>query len=188
MEDDDDNDDDNEPAESVTLPLPSTMPLIDQDPAIRSIEQELREAQAFELLHSLRKSLSERVALQRNQSRDQRGQKAKTRSSSIVNRVTNKIKKTTKRYQKTYNALLALGVAIHPRLQELKENDVSARNVFEYTQTVGRGDKDISWIWRQVPMGSEAQSDSWLEEGETSAIYSWWSVYLLFNSSTRSIP
>lgn len=165
------DDDDIDLAESLTLALPSSMPLTDQDPTIRSIEKELREGQAFELLQSLRKSLSERVALQRNQSRDQRGQKAKTRSSAIVNRVTNEIKKTTKRYQKTYSALSALGVAFDPRLQKLNEVDVTARNVFEYTQTVGRGmDTGISWIWRQVPMGSGAQSDSWLEEGETSPI------------------
>lgn len=162
-----DDDDDDELVELQRLPLPSSMLTADQSPEARAVEKNLREAQAFELLQSLRKLLAERVALQRNQQKDQQGQNARTRSSCIINRVSEEIRRIVKRYQTNYRALEALGALPHPTLQELKDGDATATNVFNITERIGRGtDTNVSWIWRQVPIGEDVQSDSWLEEGE----------------------
>jgi hypothetical protein len=142
------------------------MVLANQDPMSQSIEKKLQEAQALEVLQSLRKKLAEQVALERNQKRDQTGQTAKTRSYAVVNHVRQEITRLTKRYQKSYSALKALDALPHSILQELKDGDTSAKNVFQYTDHVGRGtDTNISWIWRHVPVENNEHIDNWLDEG-----------------------
>lgn len=179
-EDDDNEDDDNDDedddsshndnggthAENISLPLPSKMPNPEQNPTLQLIEKELREAQAFDYLRALRKSLSEKIALQRGQKQDLSGQHSRTRSYAVINRISDEITMIGKRYMTTYNALLALGGTINPKLRKLDREDISAKNVFEYSRQLGRGsDTAISWIWRQMPVGDEVEKDSWLEEG-----------------------
>lgn len=142
------------------------MPLTDRDPVLQAIERDLREAQAFDYLKALRKSLAEKIALQRGQKQDLNGQKAKTRSYTVIDRITSEIQTIAKRYNATYDALNALGGKVNPKLQHLKKEDLSAKDVFEYSRQLGRGSATtISWIWRQIPLGGEVESDSWLEEG-----------------------
>lgn len=156
--------------EDISLVLPSTIPLEDQDTDARTIEKQLREGQAFDCLRSLRKSLAEKIALQRGQKHDDVGQTAKNRSYAAINRLNAEIGLIAKRYTANRHALRALmaeGEVINAKLQELNDSDVSAMKVFDFSTKIGRGSStDVSWIWSQMPTGGDDTDDKWLEEGK----------------------
>jgi hypothetical protein len=153
--------------EQIKLPLPSSLPLENQSAILRGIEQQLREALAFECLRALRKGLSERIALQREKNNYIRGQADNFRSQAAIKRVQMEIAFVANRYRTTYTALQALGGDINPELMALVDEDVSVANVFDYPRQLGRGSNtNISWIWRQTAVGAQAQDDNWLEEGK----------------------
>jgi hypothetical protein len=153
--------------EQIKLPLPSSLPLENQNAILQGIEQQLREALAFDCLRALRKGLSERVALQREKDRYLRGQADNFRSQAAIKRVQAEILFVATRYRTTYIALQVLGGDINPELMALVDEDVSIANVFDYPQHLGRGSNtNISWIWCQTAVGAQAQDDNWLEEGE----------------------
>ncbi|KAG8820531.1 hypothetical protein FRC17_010124, partial [Serendipita sp. 399] len=162
LEDDEDN---GLLPEVINLPLPSTVPFGEQDDALRDIERQLREAQAFDYLRGLRKSLSQEIAVLREKERHHRGQEANFRSLALLGHVRVETRFNSDRYRTAYQALVLLGGDIHRELMPLRVEDVSAANVFRYTRELGRGfNTTTSWIWRQTQIGEEAQDDSWLQE------------------------
>ncbi|CCA75643.1 hypothetical protein PIIN_09634 [Serendipita indica DSM 11827] len=165
IHDEEDEEDDPALPEQWKLPIPSTLPRNEQLALPRQVEKELREAQAFDYLRALRTGLAEEIALLRDRDRHQHGYDANLRSRSLIERVRRDINFNTGRYRATFAALEVLGGARNPELKPLLPADVSAANVFRYTQELGRGfNVNISWIWRRTAVGTHANDDNWLDE------------------------
>lgn len=165
IEEDDFGDNESVLPEALKLNLPSEFPLDDQIPYLREIEKQLCEAQAFDYLKALRKCLAERTALLRTRDRRHRGQDERLRSTAVISRMENEISFIADRYRTVYTAISTLG-GNNPQLRKLERADVSAANVFRFTDVLGRGkNTEISWIWRMEGVGVEAQDDNWLDEG-----------------------
>ena len=153
--------------ETTNLGLPSAFPSSDQIQysSLQEMEKELREAQAFDCLRSLRKCLSERVALLREKSQRARGRYESSRSTTIIKSLEEEVSLHAVRYRIVYAAFITLGGS-NPQLKQLEPSEVTAANVFSYSEGVGRGtNTDVSWIWRMSHTGEDALGDNWLEEG-----------------------
>ncbi|KAG5223527.1 hypothetical protein IMY05_C0771000400 [Salix suchowensis] len=120
---------------------------------LREIEWKLRFAQAQDALNHIRASLQIRAGVFQQKDRFERGQRAMTRSRSVIARLQDKIDDCAERYRVARRALAALAPILNKSheswatsLQELRDGDIRAISAGEIRETEGR--RTMSWIWR----------------------------------------
>ena len=162
-----DNADDNDAgmAESIPLFLPSSL-----DPERRERiclqqvakhEQLLRMAQLQDSLIELRHTRKIRRRLLVNHYTQVTGQRASTRSRTVLNSVETRITKFVERYRVAYRALLQLDPTGNWRETYLELKDSDNRGPGKESDEVGTGDGSYfrSWIWLQNPRVPDAAGD-----------------------------
>ena len=134
-----------------------------------NLEWRLRYAQAFDALSDLRGHLEVRTHLYKFKDRFVRGQRANTRSQTIIKAVDNKIKADAERYNAAYDALRAL---VHPlqksksgwdnRLRRLLPEDI--RHVSEGEDGQSEGKRVVSWIWQASAAPAAANGSATVDD------------------------
>lgn len=138
-------------AYDIPLYLPSQLPpLIPVDAKFYRYEWQLRKAQAFDALASLRQQLCLQTHLVGFKFRFDRGQKQNLRSNDVISRVDAHITESSDRYRRAREALLALEVHIEEvgweaTLPVLAEGDV--RHIGTGRPGESEGMRTTSWIW-----------------------------------------
>ncbi|TFK88753.1 hypothetical protein K466DRAFT_488291 [Polyporus arcularius HHB13444] len=137
-------------AYNMPLLLPSAATTLSDRPLL-DLEWRLRYAQAFDALGDLRGHLEVRAHLYKFKDRFARGQRANTRSHTIIKTVDAKIDGDAERYRAAYGALKALAVPLvktdwQSRLQPLLQADI--RHVTEAEDGESEGRRKMSWIWK----------------------------------------
>lgn len=158
----------------VTLLLPSTfteMELADYGvEELKHAEVELRLGSCFDCIKKLKEGLGVRSFLTRH-ARHQNGYELATRGQEAIRRAESNVRRWGRSYQKSWEALNALGVPVGGRagLQELKKEDMTILGKWlEGEQYRSRG-QQLPWIWTLMPI--QAQDAS--EEGVEGAVESW---------------
>lgn len=124
------------------------------------MEFKLRHAQADDALHDLRKLLSIKESLKRYRQQHIAGPgyAAKTRAHSYLQRFSKKIGRSSKQYQRAFEAMTVLDSCdIFPdikcgdwrlRFKVLKADDLVYFDRQDNVQQLGEGRREASWIWR----------------------------------------
>ena len=163
-----------EPVDSphIKLFLPSTLVTfgVRSDRRLLKYEWRLRFAQALDLLGELRRLLLLSSQLFKSKDRHVRGQRMLTRSQSLINSVSNKIKACTLRYREIHAALHVLAKPLlettwTTTLQPLLDDDVRAISVAQ-ADIMGKGRQSISWIWRTTS-AAQASDVEGMQEGQS---------------------
>ena len=138
--------------ELINLFLPSairtTVACVD---SLRRYEFEHREAQANDALNEIRDRLRLRTHLYKFKDRFIRGQRPNTRSRSEINRLSQKIDMSAKKYEVAYEALVRLAPILdetewNTYLKPLdRDHDIRALDEAGYDQSEGK--RRLSWIW-----------------------------------------
>ncbi|KAF7426460.1 hypothetical protein PC9H_008829 [Pleurotus ostreatus] len=120
--------------------------------SLQEIEWQLRHAQAHDALHDIRANLQIRVGVFQQKDRFERGQRAMTRSRSVLARLQDKIDECTERYRVARRALVSLAPILGKgpqdwsnAIRELRDADIRPISAGEMRETEGR--RTISWIW-----------------------------------------
>ncbi|KAJ7059369.1 hypothetical protein C8F01DRAFT_1255069 [Mycena amicta] len=160
-------------AEDVKLWLPSDLTETQRGRACRrgllSIEGQLREAQCGDALGRLRSLLFTKTHLIHHRNANSVGQRAATRSSTLIGRVTDRITREATKYRQARTAMQRLmGNEYRADLEELADGDLNVRGEEESDAgarlRLGRvgatrrarnepttaGNSGVSWIWRRV--------------------------------------
>ncbi|KAJ7050768.1 hypothetical protein C8F01DRAFT_1343613 [Mycena amicta] len=181
-------------AEDVKLWLPSDLTETQRGTACRrgliNIEAKLREAQCGDALTKLRSLLFTKTHLIHHRNANAVGQRASTRSSTLISRVTDQISREATKYRQARTALRRLKSAEYrPDFEELADGDLNGRGEQESDAgarlrlgrvgatrrtrnepTAARSSGAVSWIWQGVKDGDEevglhdARRDRWIEE------------------------
>jgi hypothetical protein len=135
-------------------------------PRLYAFEWDLRLAQANDALHDLRQYLQLRSHLYKYKDRFVTGQRANTRSNTMISQVQASINASVSRYRTARNALLSLaqfvkkGEAWKATIMDLLDADVHGMTVGEEGESEGH--RSMSWIWKQS--GIAATDDSHMHE------------------------
>ncbi|KAI0059388.1 hypothetical protein BV25DRAFT_1785942, partial [Artomyces pyxidatus] len=148
------NEDNSDRPEYTTLWLPSQIPanLRSSGCTAGLIEKEirLRVAQADDALHHIRRQLRVRLALIHHKRIhvDGPGQRAMTRAQTMLKRVNEKLQRYVAKYRRARVALETLepGGPWEADVPELSDKDV--RSPTKDEKGVGKGRRELSWIWR----------------------------------------
>src|ERR1700730_5839063 len=122
-------------------------------PRLYQFEWDLRFAQANDSLRDLRQYLQLRSHLYKYKDRFATGQRANTRSNTMISRVQAYINASGSRYRTARNALLSLaqfvkkGEAWKATIMDLLDADVRGMTVGEEGESEGH--RSMSWIWKQ---------------------------------------
>ncbi|KAF8877970.1 hypothetical protein BD779DRAFT_1677037 [Infundibulicybe gibba] len=159
--------------EQIPLYLPSAAPIILCDSRLHKFEWQLRCAQANDALDELRNSLRLRSYLYIDKDRFQRGQRANTRSRTIIQRIDRRVSVAAKKYTTAQAALLVLAPIlkeadicnIYPKLQAkdirgLSEADDNAAR----GGRISEGRRKLSWIWMRLGDVAQADNDAGLHD------------------------
>lgn len=142
---------DNQLPERFDLMLPSRVASsVPCSEHLRTIEWQLRYAQAHESLRSLRSNLRARSFVLKYKDRNLRGQGANTRARNVLKSIESRIDSAFRRYEVTHQALVALAPQVGPVgwqsiLRPLERNDV--RSMTDLLWGESEGNKKLSWIW-----------------------------------------
>lgn len=150
---------DNEPAETIPLLLPSSLDAERRSKiclhGVAEHEQLLRTAQLQDSLVELRhtRKIRHKLLLNHHVQIAGQGQRASTRSRSVLQSVEDRIAKFVERYRLAYNALLQLDPSgvWRERFLELKNCDNRGPGKEEYELRLGDGSYFRSWIWLVNP-------------------------------------
>lgn len=161
--------------ESIKLYLPSTTPATLCDRRLLKIEWELRTAQANDSLDDLREALRLRSYLYIDKDRFQRGQRANTRSRSIIARVEAKVVASSTKYRAARQALLHLSTPLakvgwQKLFPELRTIDIrglkdSEEVVSGSTARISEGRRTLSWIWQQYSVDGANEATGNIDKG-----------------------
>lgn len=162
------------PAYDIPLYLPSQMPLhIPVNPKFYRYEWQLRKAQAFDALSTLRQQLRLQAHLLGYQFRFDRGQKQNMRSNDVISRVHDRITESTDRYRSARDALIALEAHVgeigwQVTLPVLDNTDV--RQLGQGRVGESEGTKTPSWIWlsRGIENAADGTSAEDLQDSKAS--------------------
>ena len=163
--DDDAEDDDAEMAETIPLLLPSSLdPERREKICLQQVaehERLLRMAQLQDSLVGLRHTRKIRRRLLLNHYTQVTGQRAGTRSCTVLSSVESRIAKSVGRYRIAYRALLQLDPTGNWRGTYLELKDSNNRGPGKESDEVGIGDGSYfrSWIWQQNPRVPDAAGD-----------------------------
>lgn len=157
---------------TMNLWLPSSLgPRTTCPTNLREIEWKLRFAQAQDALNHIRASLQIRAGVFQQKDRFERGQRAMTRSRSVIARLQDKIDDCAERYRVARRALAALAPILHKSheswatsLQELRDGDIRAISAGEIRETEGR--RTMSWIWRVEGVAETAGQNETIHDCE----------------------
>ncbi|KAI0684985.1 hypothetical protein C8T65DRAFT_712842 [Cerioporus squamosus] len=169
-------------AYNMPLLLPSAATTL-SDRRLLDLEWRLRYAQAFDALGDLCGHLEVRAHLYKFKDRFARGQRANTRSNTIIKSVDAKIDADAERYHVAHGALKTLAVPLvkldwQSSLQLLLNADI--RHVTEAEDGQSEGRRKMSWIWQassspdladapanvQNSLADRARAMCWSEEVE----------------------
>ncbi|KAG6848454.1 hypothetical protein H0H93_016828 [Arthromyces matolae] len=174
----------------TALYLPSSCPTSAYcDPRLKTMEWELRTAQAGDALSQLRDALRLRSYLYMDKDRFQFGQRQNTRSRSLISRVEARKTGAVVKYRTARTALQrlsgALGkVGVDAAFPELRDQDIKSLRDRDGLRVGGRpseGRHEMSWIWKRLGTlekenellqddlriewcKSKARADRWKEE------------------------
>ena len=116
---------------------------------LESMELQLREGQANDLLERLRECLAEKSLRFRTEVRPANSQKKVTRAWGSVHRMDNQIKETVMMYRTTRDAIGELGRAEDlKKFQEIKKTDLKMSGDIIEENRVGQRDSVLLWFWR----------------------------------------
>ncbi|KAF4605934.1 hypothetical protein EYR40_004726 [Pleurotus pulmonarius] len=157
---------------TMNLWLPSSLgPRTTCPTNLREIEWKLRFAQAQDALNHIRASLQIRAGVFQQKDRFERGQRAMTRSRSVIARLQDKIDDCAERYRVARRALAALAPILNKSheswatsLQELRDGDIRAISAGEIRETEGR--RTMSWIWRVEGVAETAGQNETIHDCE----------------------
>ena len=174
----DDNDNDNEPGdlespEKTPLILPSAVHFARRDliclHQVSEYERQLRLAQLQDSLIELRRVRRIRHSLLMNHQTQiaGQGQRANTRSRTVITGIEDRITKFAQRYRAAHHALLQLDPTgeWQATYLELKEEDNRGPGKEDYEQGLGDGSYTFSWIWLLNPRARDG-SGSEVGNGE----------------------
>lgn len=153
---DDDEVEEEEPEmtpENMTLNLPSTFTAGQRKSwglqELGSMEMQLREGQANDLLERLRECLAEKSLRFRREVRPANSQKKVTRAWGSVHRMDDQIKETVVMYRTVWGAIGELGGAVElRRFKEIKKSDLKMSGDIVEENRVGQRDSVLPWFWR----------------------------------------
>ncbi|KAI0054692.1 hypothetical protein BV25DRAFT_1873293 [Artomyces pyxidatus] len=140
--------------EKMALHLPSqisvSLRLAGCVPGLVDKEARLRQAQAEDALHQVRRALRTRLALIRYKhvQVDGPGQKSNTRARNLLKRLQEKLQRHVERYRCAYAALETLAPDGTWKTQLRKLNDDDIRSPRLEDGKLGEGHHEVSWIWR----------------------------------------
>ncbi|KAI0702837.1 hypothetical protein C8T65DRAFT_709367 [Cerioporus squamosus] len=147
---------------NLPLFLPSNSAVVKTcDATLLEHEWRLRFAQAFDALADLRGHLEVRTHLYKFKNRFARGQRANTRSQSLINAVDAKVNGDADRYRAAYAALQRMALHLGKQnwdvdLRPLLASDV--RHVTEGEDGQSEGRRKISWIWKASSSSDAAET------------------------------
>ncbi|KAF8065144.1 hypothetical protein FPV67DRAFT_1671429 [Lyophyllum atratum] len=154
-----------DPVQDIPLYLPSDLHSSSGPPCdlrLRSMEWDLRNAQASDALAELRDGLRLRAYLYHDKDRFQRGQRQNTRSRGIITRMDTKIKSAAAKYRAARKALGSLAFALEKLGWEtlfpvLLDGDIRALDEAQASAYMrptdarpSKGRTTISWIWMKI--------------------------------------
>ena len=139
--------------ENTPLYLPSTFTASQRKSLgwqeLGSMELQLREGQANDLLERLRECLAEKSLKFRTEVRPANSQKKVTRAWGSVHRMDNQIKETVVMYRTARAAIRELGRAADlKRFQEIKKSDLKMSGDIVEENRVGQRNSILPWFWR----------------------------------------
>lgn len=177
------------PSYDIALHLPSSLPLrMRTSQKLFEYEFRLRTAQAYEALDEIRGHLRLRTHMYQYKDRNIVGQRANTRSRTLLSRVQVKVNASAKKYTCARNALTALAertgtVGWDTQLRELSDEDIRAftddtekerekkgknlpgkKGKDARKKALGEGHKMLSWIWKVVGIRDDGD-DAGVQEG-----------------------
>lgn len=177
------------PSYDIALHLPSSLPLrMRTSQKLFEYEFRLRMAQAYEALDEIRGHLRLRTHMYQYKDRNIVGQRANTRSRTLLSRVQVKVNASAKKYTCARNALTALAqrtgaVGWDTQLRELSDEDLRAftddtekerekkgknlpgkKGKDARKKVLGEGHKKLSWIWKVVGIRDDGD-DAGVQEG-----------------------
>jgi hypothetical protein len=148
------------------LYLPSALPArITCSSKLREYEFKLREAQAYEALEEIRNHLRLRTHMYKYKDKNTVGQRANTRSQSMINRVQKKVNASAAKYNMARKAVSKLSaytgeVGWRAKLLPLADDDI--RPLVD-TEGESEGRRKLTWIWKVVGLSDD--DDEGVQEG-----------------------
>lgn len=127
-----------------------------------SIEKDLRLGQAYDLLSVLRGLLNWKSHQVNHKHIQLRGQGVLTQSQTKLQETLHKIRRTAKRYNHTYQALVRLGLEEDHELRELKDGELRVKYVGELPKQ-GESKEKNPWFWL-VGKPDNKPTDEWSTE------------------------
>ena len=125
-----------------------------------SMESQLREGQANDLLEQLRECLAEKSLRFRTEVRPANSQGKVTRVWGSVHRIDNQIKETVVMYRTAREAITELrGAAELRRFQEIKKIDLKMSGDIVEENSVGQRNSVLPWFWRLDRQTKESCGD-----------------------------
>ncbi|KAF9782109.1 hypothetical protein BJ322DRAFT_1009547 [Thelephora terrestris] len=163
---DEDDAKDSEMAENIPLTLPSKVESTRRDTIclhrVTEYEQQLRLAQLQDSLIELRRARRVRHTLLMNHQTQiaGQGQRANTKSRTIISSIEERIYKFAQRYRAAYNALVQLDPTgkWQSTYLELKDEDNRGPGKEDHERGPGDGSYTFSWIWLANPQACDASN------------------------------
>jgi hypothetical protein len=125
---------------------------------LQECEWILREAQCRDALHSLRTHLRVDDFLRKRKQVHSRGVSQNTRSQSVINHNSKKLRACKERYIRAWSALELLSSLLKKKTTfvELKDEDIRPLTA---DKGVGEGSRRLSWIWYSEGVAEVGQDD-----------------------------
>ena len=138
--------DDITPPELKCLPLPSSLP---NERSLHKLELTLRIKQASRCLTAIREAVAEKSFQYSHIIRSASTNAVRTRSRTVVRRISDKISYLSKVYCRSRSAMCRLGAneQIMNTFRELKREDVKASTAILNPNIPGSSTLHLSWIW-----------------------------------------
>jgi hypothetical protein len=127
-------------------------------------EARLRHAQANDAIHGMRLALGFKSALFRDQVRNAKTQRTKTRAWDTINSVDTTVHQHARIYSMARNAYLAIHYAYEdgPDLPQLRSEDLRVSTAILGSAQVGQRNTQLPWIWS---FGTHVDEDeTWMDE------------------------
>ena len=155
-----------QPAETMTLPLPSS---VQNRPEIWDVlvnrEEKLRVAQANEALQDLRTEIAKKSAMYRSNDELALGKRERLRNYSAINTVEAKMREIVKQYEESTWALEGLGVKHkYPHLEVIRRVHLKAVTSVYAPNAPGQRNEALSWIWTTALVPGTRQPKDYMSE------------------------
>ncbi|KDN34347.1 hypothetical protein RSAG8_12552, partial [Rhizoctonia solani AG-8 WAC10335] len=115
-----------------------------------AMEKTLRKAECLETLRRLRTACSQKSQMITGKQKNARGEVANTRAQTAITRLTSRITQAIADYNRSFQALLALGVDEHQArpLEHLAEKHLDGlMSMLKGTRDLGEKERRMPWFW-----------------------------------------